>query len=66
MTTALPAVQEEVSTGLVTEVVVLVQGFQAINPDTSIKDTKAIREVTTIRGVSSSSSSRVIRAIQNS
>ena len=60
------AVQEEVSTGRVTEAVVPVQGFQAIKPDTSIKDTKATREVTTIRGISSSSSSRVIRAIPHS
>ena len=66
MTTARLAVQEEVSTGRVTEVVVPVQGFQAIKPDTSIKDTNATREVTTTRGVSSSSSSRVIRAIPNS
>ena len=66
MTTARPAVQEEVSIGRVTEAVVPVQGFQAIKPDTSIKDTKATREVTTIRGVSSSSRTRVIRAIPNS
>ena len=65
MTTSHPVVQEEVSKGRVTEAVVLVQGFQAIKPDTSIKDTKATREVTTIRGVSSSSS-RIIRAILNS
>jgi len=66
MTTARPAVQEEVSTVWVMEVVVPVQGFQATKLDTSIKGTKAIREVTTIRGVSSSSSSRVIRAIPSS
>ena len=66
MTTARPTVQEEVSTGRVTEVVVPVQGFQAIKLDTSIKDTKATRGVTTIKGVSSSSSSRVIKVIPNS
>ena len=63
---ARPTVQEVVSTGRVMEVVVPVQGFQAIKPDTSIKDTKATRKVTTIRGVSSSNISRVIRAIPNS
>ena len=60
-----PAVQEVVSTGRVTEVVVPVQGFKATKPDTSIKGTKATREATTIRGTSSSSS-RVIRAILSS
>ena len=65
MTKAHPAVQEEVSTGRDTEVVVPVQGFQATKPDTSIKDTKATREVTTIRGTSNSSS-RVTRAIPSS
>ena len=50
MTMARPAVQEEVSMGRVTEAVVPVQGFQAIKLDTSIKDTKATREVTTSRG----------------
>mgnify|MGYP005824478099 CR=1 FL=1 len=50
MTTARPAVQEEVSTGRVTEVVVPVQGFQATKPDTSIKDTKATRKATNHQG----------------
>ena len=59
------AVQEVVSIGQVTEVAVPVQDFRAIKPDTSIKGTKATREVTTIRGTSSSSS-RVIRAIPSS
>ena len=66
MIMARPAVQEVVSTGRVTEVAVPVQDFRAIKPDTSIKGTKATREVTTIRGISSSSNSRVIRAIPNS
>ena len=59
---ARPAVQEVVSMGRVTEVAVPVQDFRVIKPDTSIKGTKATREVTTIRGASSSSNSRVIRA----
>ena len=59
------AVQEVVSTGRVTEVAVPVQDFRAIKPDTSIKGTKSTREVTTIRGTSSSSS-RVMRAILSS
>ena len=63
---ARPTVQEVVFMGRVMEMVAPVQGFQAIKPDTSIKDTKATREVTTIRGISSNSSSRVIRAIPNS
>ena len=58
-------VQEVVSTGRVTEVAVPVQDFRAIKPDTSIKGTKATREVTTIRGTSSSSS-QVIRVILSS
>ena len=53
-----------VCTGRVREVAVLVQGFRAIKPDTAIKGTKATREVTTIRGTSSSS--RFIRAILSS
>ena len=65
MIMARSAVQEVVSTGRVTEVAVPVQDFRAIKPDTSIKGTKATREVTTIRGISSSSS-RVIRVIPNS
>ena len=56
MTMARPVVQE---------VAVPVQDFRAIKPDTSIKGTKATREVTTIRGTSSSSG-RVIRAILSS
>ena len=66
MTAARPTVQEEVSRGRVTEVVVPVQGFQATKPDTSIKDTKATKEATTIRGISSNSSSWVTRAIPSS
>ena len=60
------AVQEVVSTGRVTEAAAPVQDFRAIKPDTAIKGTKATREVTTIRGTSNSSSSRVIRAILSS
>ena len=62
---ARPAVQEVVSTGRVTEVAVPVQDFRAIKPDTAIKGTRATREVTTIRGTTSSSC-RVIRAILSS
>ena len=62
---ALPAVQEVVSTGRVTEVAVPVQDFKVIKQDTSIKGTKATREATTIKGTSSSSS-QVIRAILSS
>ena len=62
---ACPVVQEVVSTGRVTEVAVPVQDFRVIKLDTSIKGTKATREVTTIRGTSNSSS-RVIRAILSS
>ena len=65
MIMARPAVQEVVSTGRITEVAVPVQDFKAIKPGTSIKGTKATREVTTIRGTSSSSS-RVIKAILSS
>ena len=62
-----PAVQEVVSMGRVTAVAVPVQDFKAIKPDTSIKGTKATREVTTIRGTTSSSnSSRAIKAILSS
>jgi len=39
--------------------------FRAIKPDIAIKGTRATREVTTIRGTSSSSS-RVTRAIPSS
>ena len=60
------AVQEVVSTGRVTEVAVPVQDFRVIKSDTSIKGTKATREVTTIRGTTTSSSSRVIGAILSS
>ena len=59
------AVQEVVSTGQVMEVAVPVQDFRVIKPDTSIKGTKATREVTTIRGTGSSSS-RVTGAIPSS
>ena len=60
-----PAVQEVVSTGRVTEAATPVQDFKEIKPDTTIKGTRAAREVTTIKGTNSSSS-RVIRAILNS
>ena len=62
---ARPAVQEVVSMGRVTEATAPVQDFRAIKPDTTIKGTKATREVTTIRGTTTSSS-RVIRAILSS
>ena len=58
------AVQEVVSTGRVMEGAVPVQDFRVIKPDTSIKGTKATREVTTIRGTNNSS--KVIRAILSS
>ena len=60
------AVQEVVSTGRVTEAAAPVQDFRAIKPDTKIKEIRATREVTIIRGTSSGSSSRVIRAILSS
>ena len=65
MIMARSAVQEVVSTGQVTEAAAPVQDFRAIKPDTGIKGTRATREVTTIRGINSSSN-QVIRAIQNS
>ena len=65
MIMARPAIQEVVSTGRVTEAAAPVQDFRAIKPDTAIKGTRATREVKTIRGTSSSSS-RVIRAILSS
>ena len=63
---ARPAVQEVVFMGRVMEAAALVQESKAIRPDMVIKGIRAIREVITIRGISSSSSSRVIRAIPNS
>ena len=57
---ARPAVQEVVFTSRVTEAAAPIQDFRAIKPDTIIKGTMATKEVTTIRGTSSSS--RVIRA----
>ena len=59
------AVQEVVFMGRVMEAAAPVQDFRAIKPDIAIKGTRATREVTTIRGTSSSSS-RVIRAILSS
>ena len=59
------AVQEAVSMGRVMVVAVPVQGSRATKPDMAIRTAKATREVTTIRGINSSSN-RVIRAIQNS
>ena len=59
---ARPVVQEVVFMGRVMEAAAPVQDFKAIKPDMAIKGTRAIREVITIRGISSSSS-RVIRAI---
>ena len=66
MTMACPAIQEAVFMGRVMEVAVPVQDFRAIKLDTIIKGIRATREVTTIRGTTSSSSSRVIRAILSS
>ena len=60
------AVQEVVFMGWVMEAAAPVPDFRAIKPDIAIKGTKATREVITIRGISSSSSSQVFRAIQNS
>ena len=60
-----PAVQDPVLMGRVMVEAVPVQDFRAIKPDTAIKGIRATREVTTIRGISSSNS-RVIRAIPNS
>ena len=65
MTMDLPAVQEVVFMGRVMEATTPVQDFRAIKPDIATKGTRATREVTTIRGVSSSSS-RVITAIPSS
>ena len=61
---ARPAVQEVAFMGSVMEATAPVQDFKAIKPDIAIKGTRAIRQVITIRGISSSSS-RVIRAIQS-
>ena len=65
MTMDRPAVQEAVSMGRVMVVAVPVQGSRATKPDMAIRTAKATREVTTIRGISSSSS-QVIRVIPNS
>ena len=62
---ARPAVQEAVFMGWVMEAATPVLDSKAIRPDMAIKVIRAIREVITIRGISSSSS-RVIRAIQSS
>ena len=62
---ARPAVQEVVFMGRVMEAAAPVQDSKAIKPDMAIKGTRAIREVITIKGISSSSS-RVIRAIRSS
>ena len=59
-----PAVQEAVSMGWVMEVAAPVQDSKATKPDMEIRTTRATREVTTIRGINSSSN-QVIRAIQN-
>ena len=64
MTTARPAVQEAVFMGRVMEGVAPVQDSKVIKPDMAIKGTRAIKEVITIRGISSSTS-RVIRAIRS-
>ena len=61
---ARPVVQEVVFMGRVMEAAAPVQDFKAIKPDMAIKGTRAIREVITIRGISSSS--RVMRAIRSS
>ena len=61
---ARPAVQEAVFMGWVMEAAAPVQDSKAIRPDMAIKIIREIREVITIRGISSSS--RVIRAIPNS
>ena len=66
MTMARPTVHEVVFMGRVMEAATLVQDFRAIKPDTSIKGTKATKEVKTIRGATTSSSSRVIKAILSS
>ena len=63
---ARPAGQEAVFMGRVMEAAAPVQDFKAVKPYIAIKGSRAIREVITIRGISSSSSSRVIRAIRSS
>ena len=60
------AVQEVDFMGRVMEVTAPVQGSKAIKLDMVIKEIRVIREVITIRGISSSSISRVIRAILSS
>ena len=62
---ARPAGQEAVFMGRVLEAATPVQDSKAIRPDMAIKVIRAIREVITIRGISSSRS-RVIKAIQSS
>ena len=62
---ARPAVREVVFMGRVMEAAAPAQDFKAIKPDIAVKGTRETREVITIRGISSSSS-RVIRAIQSS
>ena len=64
-TMARPVVQEVVFMGRVMEAAAPIQDFKAIKADIAIKGTRAIREVITIMGISSSSS-RVIRAILSS
>ena len=60
-----PTVQEAVSMGRVMVVSVPIQGSRATKPDMAIRTARATREVTTIRGINTSSNP-VIRAIQNS
>ena len=60
-----PTVQEAVSMGRVLVVAAPVQDSKETNPDMAIKAVRATREVTTNRGINSSSS-RVIRAIRSS
>ena len=63
---ARPAGQEAVFMGRVMEAATPVQDSKAIRPDMAIKVIRAIKEVITIKGISSSSSCRVIRAIRSS
>ena len=62
---ARPGIQEVAFMGRDMEVTTPVQDSKAIRPDMAIKVIREIREVITIRGISSSSS-RVIRAIRSS
>ena len=62
---ARPTVQEAVFMGRVMEAAAPVQDSKAIKPDMATMGTRAIKEVITIRGISSSSS-RIIRAIRGS